>query len=451
MEISEKKIEELELSRMRMTITVPAQDVRSEYDTMMNEYAKQARIDGFRKGHVPVPVLERKFGASLKTDAMARVIEKALETALKDVSRPPLAYEMPTLEDDPSFELDSDFIFSVTYDTFPVFELPSLDGIEIEVPNVTITQEDLDRELENIRQRNAIVAEKDGPSEIGDIVTASFVEIAEDGSEIPGTSRQDFSFELGKNLNIYKFDDEISGLKAGDEKIITKTFPDDFEFPEYAGKTATIKVLISKVKHQDLPDLDDELAQDVSEKYKTLDDLKEAVRAHLMEDLEAKLRKTKENAIMDELLKRTNISIPRSMITAELAMRWESLKQQTGVDSDEHLEMLLAMSGKTREMIFQEWEPLAEKALATNILLDKLIEAGSYSSSDEEVDAEIAKEAIHSTMSPAEIKAEYEKHGTIKYIKEDIAMRKFFDNILSSATIKESAPMSYLDFMKGND
>ncbi|MEN6600015.1 MAG: hypothetical protein ABFC21_06350, partial [Rectinema sp.] len=177
----------------------------------------------------------------------------------------------------------------------------------------------------------------------------------------------------------------------------------------------------------------------------------EAVRAHLMEDLEAKLRKTKENAIMEELLKRTNISIPRSMITAELSMRWESLKQQTGVDSDEHLEMLLAMSGKTHEMIFQEWEPLAEKALATNILLDKLIEAGSYSSSDEEVDAEIAKEAIHTTMSPAEIKAEYEKNGTIKYIKEDIAMRKFFDDILSSATIKESAPMSYLDFMKEND
>ncbi|OQB95683.1 MAG: Trigger factor [Spirochaetes bacterium ADurb.Bin110] len=451
MEISEKKIEELELSRMRMTITVPAQDVRSEYDAMMNEYAKQARIDGFRKGHVPVSVLERKFGTSLKTDAMARVVEKALETALKDVSRPPLAYEMPTLEDDPSFELDSDFIFSVIYDTFPVFELPSLDGIEIEVPNVTITQEDLDRELENIRQRNAIVAEKDGPSEIGDIVTANFAELAEDGSEIPGTSRQDFSFELGKNLNIYKFDDEIIGLKAGDEKTIIKTFPDDFEFPEYAGKTVTIKVLVNKVKHQDLPNLDDELAQDVSEKYKTLDDLKEAVRAHLTEDLEAKLRKTKENAIMDELLKRMNISIPRSMLTAELAMRWESLKQQTGVDSDEHLEMLLAMSGKTHEKIFQEWEPLAEKALATNILLDKLIEAGSYTSTDEEVDAEIAKEASHTTMSPAEIKAEYEKHGTIKYIKEDIAMRKFFDNILSSVMIKESAPMSYLDFMKRND
>ena len=187
MEIAEKRIEELELSRIRMTITVPAQDLRSEYDAMINEYAKQARIDGFRKGHVPISVLERKFGPSLKTDAMARVVEKALETALKDVSRPPLAYEMPELENDPSFELDSDFTFSVSYDAFPVFELPSLDGIEIEIPAVAITQEDIDRELEDIRQRNAIVVEKDGPSEIGDIVIASFVELAEDGSEISGT------------------------------------------------------------------------------------------------------------------------------------------------------------------------------------------------------------------------------------------------------------------------
>jgi len=451
MEIAEKRIEELELSRIRMTITVRAQDLRSEYDAMINEYAKQARIDGFRKGHVPISVLERKFGPSLKTDAKARVVEKALETALKDVSRPPLAYEMPELENDPSFELDSDFTFSVSYDAFPVFELPSLDGIEIEIPTVAITQEDIDRELEDIRQRNAIVVEKDGPSEIGDIVIASFVELAEDGSEISGTSRQDFSFELGKNLNIYKFDDEIVGLKAGDEKTIVKTFPDDFEYPEYAGKTVTIKVSVSKVKHQDLPDLDDELAQDVSEKYKTLDDLKEAVRAHLTENLQTRLRKAKEHAIMDELLKKTKISIPRSMLATEIAMRWESLKQQMGVDSEEHLEMLLEMSGKTREQIYNEWGPLAEKALATNILLDKLIEAGSYTSTDEEVDAEIAKEASHSTMSPAEIKTEYEKHGTIKYIKEDIAIRKFFDDILSSTTVKESGQMSYLDFMKKND
>lgn len=451
MEIVDKKIEELEPSRVRMTLTVPARDVRAEYDAMMNEYAREARIDGFRKGHVPISVLERKFGPSLKMEAMSRVIEKAVEAGLKDVARQPLAYAPPALDGEPAFELDADFVFSVSYDVYPSFELPSLEGIEIEVPSVAISDEDVARELEDIRQRNAIVVEKDGPAEMGDIVTVDFSEIEEDGSDVPGTGRQDFSFELGKHMNIYKFDDEIVGLKAGDEKTFSKTFPADYEFSEYASKTVTIKVKVTKVKKQDLPELDDELAQDVSEKYKTLEDLKAAVRSQLSESLEAKLRRTKENAIVDELLKRTKISIPSSMLAAELAMRWQSLKQQMGVDKDERMEMFLSLSGKTRDQLLQEWKPLAEKALASRVLLDKLIEAGAYSATDEEVDAEIAKEASRTTMSPAEIKAEYEKHGTIDYIKDDIKTRKFFDAVLSSAVVKETGPVAYLDFMRQND
>ncbi len=451
MEITEKKFETLEHSRVRMTLTVPAHEVRNEYDAMMVSYTKEARVDGFRKGHVPASVLELKFGKSLKAESMGRIIEKAVEEGLKASERQPLTYEPPALEGEPAFELDKDFSFSVTFDAYPTFELPSLEGIEIEVPAVTVTEKDITRELQDIRQRNAIVVEKDGPAQNGDIVTANFVEIAEDGSEIAGTARQDFSFELGKNLNLYKFDDEVVGMKAGEEKVISKTFPADYEYTEYAGKSAKVKVTVTKVKRQDLPELDDELAQDVSEKYKTLDDLKAAVRNQLMEALEIKLRRARENALMDELLKRTTVSIPQSMLAAELAMRWESLKQQMGVDSDERLQTYLTISGKTREQLFQDWVPLAEKALSSRILLDKLIEAGAYTSTDEEVDAEIAKEAAHTTMSPAEIKAEYEKHRTIDYIKEDIKARKFFDSVLASAKVKESAAVSYLDFMNKNE
>jgi len=451
MEIKDKKFEELEKSKVRLTLTVPSQDVRAEYAAMMSEYAQKAHIDGFRKGHVPISVLERKFGEGLKTEAMSRVIEKAIEVGLKDSDRQPLTYEPPVLENEPVFNLDSDFTFSVTYDAFPKFEVPSYEGIEIEVPNVSISEDDIARELEDIRQRNAIVVEKDGPAENGDIVTVNTVEIAEDGSEIAGTSRQDYSLELGKNLNIYKFDDEIIGLKAGDEKIISKTFPNDYEYQEYSGKSVIIKVTITKVKKQDLPELNDELAQDVSEKYKTLDDLKTAVRAQLVADLEARLRRTKENAILDELLKRTTITIPQSMIAAELAMRWESLKRQMGVENDERMEMFLSMSGKSRDQLMKDWMPLAEKALSSRILLDKLLEIGAYSATDEEVDAEIAKEASRTTMSPAEVKAEYEKHGTIEYIKEDIKTRKFFDSVFANISIKNTDTVSFLDFIKKNE
>ena len=323
MEIAEKKFETLEHSKVRMTLTVPASDVRGEYDAMMNEYVREARVDGFRKGHVPASVLERKFGESLKAEAMGRVIEKAVEEGLKASERQPLTYEPPTLEGEPAFDLDKDFAFSVTFDAYPAFELPSLDGVEIEVPAVAVGDEDIARELEDIRQRNAIVVEKDGPAQTGDIVTVNFVELGEDGAELAGTARQDFSFEIGKNLNLYKFDDEIAGMKAGDEKLISKTFPEDYEYSEYAGKSVKIKVSVTKVKKQDLPNLDDELAQDVSEKYKTLDDLKTAVKTQLTEALETKLRRTRENAIIDELLKKTTVSIPQSMLAAELAMRWE--------------------------------------------------------------------------------------------------------------------------------
>ncbi len=451
MEITEKKFETLEHSKVRMTLTVPARDVRSEYDAMMVEYVKEARIDGFRKGHVPVSVLERKFGESLKAESMGRVIEKAVEEGLKASERQPLTYEPPALDGEPAFELDKDFTFTVTFDAYPSFELPSPEGVEIEVPTISVSEEDIARELQDIRQRNAIVVEKDGPAQDGDIVTANFVEIAEDGSEVAGSARQDFSFELGKNLNLYKFDDEVASMKAGDEKVISKTFPADYEYAEYAGKSVQVKVTVTKVKKQDLPELDDELAQDVSEKYKTLDDLKAAVKNQLTEALETKLRRTRENALMDELLKRTTVSIPQSMLAAELAMRWESLKQQMGVDSDERLQMFLTISGKTREQLFKDWAPLAEKALSSRILLEKLIEAGSYTSSDEEVEAEIAKEATHTTMSPAEIKAEYEKHGTIEYLKDDIKARKFFNAALATAKVKEAATISYLDFMKENE
>ncbi len=451
MEITEKKIENLEQSRVRLTITVPAASVRNEYDTMMQEYAREARIDGFRKGHVPVSVLERKFGPALKTEAMGRVIEKAVELGLKGSERQPLTYEPPAVDGDPSFELDKDFTFSVTYDTFPSFELPSLEGISIEVPAVSVTEEDVARELETIRQRNAIVIEKEGPAETGDIVTADFEELDESGQPVPGTARSDFSFELGKQQNIYKFDDNIIGLKTGDETIVSKTFPADYEFKEYAGKTLSIRVRVKKVKKQDLPALDDELAQDVSEKYKTLDDLKKAVKEQLDASLQARLRALKEHAILDELLKRTKVEIPRSMLAAELAMRWESLKRQMGVDSDERMELLAQISGKSRDQLFKDWAPQAEKALASRILLDKLVEAGSYEVTDEEVNAEIAKEAAHTTLSPEEIKAEYEKQGSMEYLKDDIKVRKFFDSVLASVDIREGEKRNYMDFMKESE
>lgn len=447
MVISEKKLEKLEHSKVRMTATVPMADVKSVYDEMMADYVKSVRIDGFRKGHVPPSVLERKFGDSLRLEAMSRVLEKAVDAALADAEEKPLAYEAPALEGEPEFALDKDFSFSVTYDVFPHFELPSTEGIELEVPGVEVSEEDLAQELERIRERNAIVVEKTGEAALGDIVTVAYSELTEDGREVAGSKREDFTFELGKGLNLYKFDEEVVGMKAGDSKIFSKTYPGDFEYKDLAGKTVKLSVAVSKVKQKDVPALDDELARDVSEKYKTLEDLKKAVREQLQSALDNRLRELKEKKLVDILLERTSIDVPESMVSAELSMRWESLKRDMGIDSDEKMESIAQYSGKSRQQLYEDWKPAVGKAIAGRLLLDKLVEKSGLEITEEDLSAEYARQAEGSAMSVEEVKAEYEKRQSVEYLKERMKETRFFDSLLATAKLGQGEKKSFVDFM----
>jgi trigger factor len=161
--IASKNIERLANSSVKLSITVPSAEAKKEYDAMLREYSKSVRIDGFRAGHVPAPVLERKFGDSLRLDAMGRVLEKAVEEALKDADpkEQPLAYSTPSLDGDPDFAVDKDFSFAVKYDVFPSIEVGDWKGIDVEKPTVEISPEDEERELLDVRERNAIVIERD--------------------------------------------------------------------------------------------------------------------------------------------------------------------------------------------------------------------------------------------------------------------------------------------------
>ncbi len=447
MVISERKLEKLEHSKVRMTATVAAAEVKAVYDEMMAEYIKSVRIDGFRVGHVPSSVLERKFGDTLRLEAMSRVLEKAVDTALADSEEKPLAYEAPALEGEPEFAVDKDFTFSVTYDVFPSFELPSTEGIALELPKVEVAEKDIAEELERIRERNAIVVEKTGPAALGDIVTLAYSEQSEDGKTIPGTERQDFTFELGKGLNLYKFDDEVVGMKAGDSKTFSKTYPEDFEYKDLAGKTARLSVSVTKVKQKDVPALDDELAQDVSEKYKTLDDLKKSVKDQLQKALDGRMRELKEKKLSDNLLERTSVDVPESMVAAELAMRWESLKREMGIDSDEKMESIAQYSGKNRQQLYEDWKPGVSKAIATRIVLDKLVEKSALEISEDDLSTEYARQAEGTAMSVDEVKAEYEKRQSVEYLKDRMRETRFFDAILASATVSEGEAKSFVDFM----
>ena len=453
--IASKNIERLPRSSVKLSITVPSSEARKEYDAMLKEYSRSVRIDGFRAGHVPVPVLERKFGDSLRLDAMGRVLEKAVEEALKDADAKerPLAYSTPALDGEPEFSLDKDFTFAVDYDVFPSVEIGDWKGIEVEKPTVEIAPEDEARELEDIRERNAIVMERDASATAakGDIATVDFREIGADGQTVASTEREDFTFEIGTGYDIYKIDDEIVGMKRDEERTIEKSYPEDFENRELAGRSVKLLVKLSKIKEKRLPALDDDLAQDVSEKYKTLDDLKTDLRGHLEKRLSDKLKRLEEKALIDGLLARSAVELPESMVAAELAMRLENLKRQMSFDTEDKLDRFLSYSGKTREALVEDWRPSAERSIKTRLVIEKLIEEGGYACSESELEAEFSRQAGESSLSIDEVKAEHEKRGSMDYLRDRIKEDKMMADLLAAAAVKAGPKRTYMDLLKDSE
>jgi trigger factor len=453
--IASRNIERLEHSSVKLSVTVPSAESKKEYDALLREYSRSVRIDGFRAGHVPAAVLERKFGDSLRLDAMGKVMEKAVEEALKDADpkEQPLNYSTPSLEGEPDFSLDKDFSFAVRYDVFPSIEVGDWKGIEIEKPVVEISGADEARELEEVRERNAIVVERDASAAAakGDIATINFRELGAEGQAVPGTEREDFTFEIGSGYNVYKIDDEMVGMKRDEEKTIEKAYPADFEHKELAGRSVKLAVKLTKIKEKKLPALDDELAQDVSEKYKTLADLKADLRAHLEKRLADKLKQLEEKALVEGILARSKTELPESMVAAELAMRLENLKRQMGLDTEDKLERILSYSGKTREALIAEWKPSAEKSITTRLAIEKLVEDGKYDCSEAELEAEFARQAGESSLSVDEVKAEYEKRGSMDYLRDRIKEDKLMADLLAAAKVKKGPKMDFVDLMKDSE
>jgi trigger factor len=453
-----KEIKQLEHSALQLTITVGKDDVRSEYDELIKQYGKTLQIPGFRKGKVPRDVLIKKFGDAFKGETLGKVIETAITGVFEDESFPkenrPLPYSSPQLKEDEKeleLDLDKDLVFSVVYDVLPRFTVGPWKGLEVEAPDAKVEDEDLNRELEAIRERNAIVLDRDDTAEAAkdDVVTVNYAEISDSGEIIPDSDRQDFVFTLGTGYNIYKFDDEITGMKKGETRDIEKSYPEDFEDKDLAGKTKKIRVTLTALKEKKLPDLDDDLAQDVDEKYQTLEDLKNNIRERLTRNLDARLREIKISRLLEKIVETTPVDIPESMIRIELEGRWRNMARQFKVDPEE-LAKNMEKSGRGLDTILEGWRPDAVKALQSRLIVETLMRELGIEASDEEVETEFETMSNEADTPVDEVKKYYESEQMMEYLKENIKERKFFDYLLSENTIKKGNLTKYLDLISNN-
>lgn len=444
-----KKVENLEKSAVKLTVTVAKADVAEGYNSLLKKYAKEAQIPGFRKGHVPANILERKFGESIKMEVMGNLIDSSLNEIFADEKEAdirPLNFSQPQMDEVPEFDLNKDLTYTVTYDVFPKVEVKNFDGITVKEPQVSVSDDDLNEELKAIQERNAMVIDKKDGEKVAkdDIVTINYAELDDKDAEIAGSKREGFVFTVGTAQNIYKIDDDIIGMKKDETKTFTKKYAADDANADLAGKEKKISVTVTAIKVRDLPALDDDLAQDVSDKFKTLDDLKNDIKLNLEKAKDRRVSEMKSNSLLEQLVEKNAFDLPQSMVKAELDGRWRMMAQQFQTTT-EQLEKMITASGQTKEAMLTEWTGDCEKMLKSRIIVDALLREKNISVTPEEIDAEYQKIADQNGISVEEVKKHYDDPRAKEYLIDEAKEQKLYEELYKQVKVTKGDKVSFKD------
>lgn len=447
--VSDKKVKELENSTVELSLTVGADAVKSSYDQVLKKYMKSAHIKGFRKGKVPAKVLETKYGEALKDESMMNIMDEALKTAIDEIDEKhrPLPYSSPTLlnEENTSLDLDSDFTFSVTYEVYPSVSISKFSDYTVEVPEVTVTEDDIVPELTALQDQNALVAEADTPVQKQSIVTVTFWEVDEEENEVPDTRRDEFTFTLGAGYNRYQIDEDIIGMSKGEIKVIEKTYPEDFHASDLAGKSVRLHVEIDAVKKRDIPELDDEFAQDISESYNTLDDLKNDIRSRLENDVKTRMKDLKLGRIIKHIIEDHPFTLPSSMVDAQVEQSWQNYIRQYQIPEEQMIKILEAQ-GLTKERFTENWRASAESTLKHSIILQEFIKSQDIEVTDEQLNEAFSKEMEDA---PEDLSTEVKDYYR-EMLKDRLKQQQAAELLIEKNTFTSGASMGLRDFLEGN-
>ena len=439
-------------SEVRLTLTVAGSSVQECYDKSLRELRREAQIRGFRRGKVPRDVLVRKFGDALARQVTEQVINETVSDVIERVEQKPLPYLPPRADSERQIVLGEDYTFTVVYDTWPDVKLGDYRGLKLEKPEVAVEDADLERELGNLREQNAVVIDKkaqgDAPVAVaqGDVVTVNYVELDDAGAPNSATERRDFVFEVGTHYNLYHMDDELIGMQRGADKEFSKSFPDDWEHTELAGRTVTLRVTVTSVKEKQLPDLDDELAQDISERFETLDDLKNDLRERLRSNADAHIRNGLIAQIMDRVVESSEVPLPKSMVAADMQRAWSGFAARSG-QTPEQLAAAIEAGGGSVEQTIEDLRPTVERGVRHSLVQEALADEEKIEVSDADVDARLAELAGQRGEDVQELRARYERQNMLDYLRRDLRNGKLHDRLIAACDITVGARTGYAGYM----
>ncbi|PHA00789.1 trigger factor [Bacillus pseudomycoides] len=421
------KWEKLEGNVGVLTIEVEAKEVNNSIDAAFKKVVKTINVPGFRKGKMPRPLFEQRFGVeSLYQDALDIILPKAYGEAIDETGIFPVAHPEIDIE---KFEKGENLIFTAKVTVKPEVKLGEYKGLTVEKVDATVTDEDVENELKSLQERQAeLVVKEDGTVENGATAVIDFEGFV-DGEAFEGGKGENYSLEIGSGTFIPGFEEQLVGLKAGEQKEVEVSFPEEYHAAELAGKPATFKVTVHEIKVKELPALDDEFAKDANEEVATLDELK----AKLRENLEENKKHEAEHKLRDEVVEKAaanaEVDIPEAMIETELDRMVREFEQRLSYQGM-NLELYYQFTGTDEAKLKEQMKEDAAKRVTTNLVLEAIIKAENIEVTEEEVNAEVEKMAEMYNMPVDAVK---QALGNVEGVKEDLQVRKAVDFLVDNS------------------
>lgn len=427
------KWEKLEGNQGVLTIEVEAAKVDTALDEAFKKVVKKVNIPGFRKGKIPRPMFEQRFGVeSLYQDAIDILLPEAyagavIETKIEPVDRPDIDVEQ--------ISKGQILIIKATVTVKPEVQLGEYKGLEVEELETIVTDEDVEFELKQLQEKHAelTVVEEEEAVASGDTAIIDFEGFV-DGAAFEGGKGENYSLEIGSNSFIPGFEEQLVGVKSGEEKDVEVTFPEEYHAPDLAGKVAVFKVTVHDIKRKQLPELDDEFAKDVNEEVETLEDLKKAIKEKIIKDKETEADNNKRDTLVETAAENATIEIPDSMITTEVDRMLEEFGQRLQ-GQGMSLDMYYQFSGSDETKMREQFKVDADKRVRINLTLEAIAEQEKLEVSEEELATELEKMAELYKRSVDELKQILDTQGGTEAMKNDLKVRKAVDFLVENSKL----------------
>lgn len=410
-----------------LTFDIDTETIQKGIDHAFTRTQKRISVPGFRKGHVPRTIFNQMYGEeSLYQDALNDVLPDAYEAAIKEAGIEPVDQPQVNVE---SMEKGQPWTLTATVAVKPEVTLGDYNGMEVPEQDTSVSDADVDSELENKRQQQAeLVLKEDEAAADGDTVVIDY-EGSVDGEKFDGGSADNYSLVLGSGSFIPGFEDQLVGHKAGEDVDVNVTFPEDYHAKDLAGKDALFKVKIHEVKEKQLPELDDEFAKDVDEDVETLAELKDKVKKQLQDQKEAAAKAAIEDAAIEAAVANAETEeIPQAMLdddTNRQLQQYLAGMQQQGINP----QMYFQITNTTEDDLRKQFADDAAKRVKTNLVLEAVVKDANLNATDEDVQNEIADLAKQYGMDEEAVS----KALTRDMLEHDIEIKKAVDLIADSA------------------